>query len=118
MREYQLAVAAFVVVCFGDEIAADKVERNHRFLEEALELVQAAGCTASEAHQLVDYVYGRPAGEVHLEVGGVAVTLAALCTAQGVDLEQAANAELVRVWGLIEIIREKQRKKPKHSPLP
>ena len=36
---------------------------EHRFLEEALELVQACGATASEAHQLVDYVYGRPVGE-------------------------------------------------------
>lgn len=29
-----------------DRAATDRMERNHRFLEEALELVQACGCTA------------------------------------------------------------------------
>lgn len=62
-----------MMACFGATISRDKAERNHRFLEEALELVQACGCTESEAAQLVAYVYGRPAGDPPQEVGGVMV---------------------------------------------
>lgn len=47
---YQERVHKWILHCFGATIGADKIERNHRFLEESLELVQAGGCTASEAH--------------------------------------------------------------------
>lgn len=115
---FQHRVHRWILHCFGAEIGADKVERNHRFIEEALELVQAGGCTASEARQLVDYVYGRPTGDLHQEVGGVMNTLAALCTAYGVELDEAAETELSRVWQKSDQIRAKQAAKPKHSPLP
>jgi hypothetical protein len=42
---FQHRVRDWVLACFGEVIAADVTERNHRFLEEALELVQAKGCT-------------------------------------------------------------------------
>lgn len=115
---YQQRVQAWMRACFGPEISADVVERNHRFLEEALELVQAKGCMASEAHQLVDYVFGRPVGDPHQEVGGVMVTLAALCEPAGLDLDRAAEDELARIWTKVDKIRAKQAAKPKHSPLP
>ncbi|CAG9184396.1 DUF551 domain-containing protein [Cupriavidus respiraculi] len=114
----QRRVQPWMLACFGAEIAADVQERNHRFLEEALELVQACGATASEAHQLVDYVYRRPVGEKTQEVGGVMVTLAALCLAQGLDMHAAGETELARIWTKVEQIRAKQAAKPKHSPLP
>lgn len=114
----QQRVAPWVQACFGPVIAADKSERNHRFLEEALELVQACGCTQSEAHQLVDYVFGRPVGERSQEVGGVMITLAALCLAQNIDMHEAGEVELARIWTMVEKIRAKQAAKPKHSPLP
>lgn len=79
---FQDRVQPWMLECFGAEIAADRKERNHRFLEESLELVQAHGCTQVEAHQRVDYVYGRDIGEKAQEVGGVMATLAALCLAQ------------------------------------
>lgn len=104
--------------CFGDEIARDTVERNHRFLEEALELVQAGDCTKAEALQLVEYVYSRPAGELRQEVGGVLVTLAALCNAREIDMLKAGEAELARCFDNIERIRAKQKAKPKVGPLP
>lgn len=107
-----------MTACFGETIAGDRQERNHRFLEEALELVQACGATADEAHQLVDYVYGRPAGEPAQEVGGVMVTMAALCLAQGMDMHKAAEAELSRIWTKVEQIRAKQAAKPAIGPLP
>ncbi len=104
--------------CFGPEIAGDKEERNHRFLEESLELVQSCGATASECHQLVDYVYGRPIGEPNQEVGGVMVTLAALCLAQQLNMHEAGETELARIWTKVPEIRAKQATKPKYSPLP
>lgn len=115
---FQRKVQPWLMECFGEMIAGDREERNHRFLEEALELVQACGCTVSEAHQLVDYVYGRPVGELHQEVGGVMVTLAALCLANDADMHAAGWVELDRIWGKVEAIRVKQAGKPKHSPLP
>lgn len=115
---FQARVQPWMMACFGEAIAADRQERNHRFLEEALELVQANQCTASEAHQLVDYVYGRPVGEPSQEVGGVMVTLAALCLASGLDMHSSAETELARIWTKVEQIRAKQAAKPAMSPLP
>ncbi|MEN2432313.1 hypothetical protein [Comamonas sp. F1-6] len=117
-QKFQQRVQPWMMACFGPEISADRIERNHRFLEEALELVQSCGCTASEAHQLVDYVYGRPWGEPAQEAGGVMVTLAALCLANGLDMHACGETELARIWTKVEAIRAKQAAKPKHSPLP
>jgi sugar phosphate isomerase/epimerase len=117
-QPYQRRVVNWLLACFGQEIASDKAERSHRFVEEAIELAQAQGMTLLETIQLVTYVYGRPAGEPAQEVGGVMVTLAALCQATGIDMEEAAEAELTRVWEKIDRIREKQKAKPKFSVLP
>lgn len=115
---FQSRVAPWMQECFGPEISADIQERCHRFLEESLERVQSSGCTASEAHRLVDYVFGRPSGDKAQETGGVMVTLAALSLADGIDMHAAGETELVRIWGKIDKIRAKQAAKPKHSPLP
>jgi Ni2+-binding GTPase involved in maturation of urease and hydrogenase len=111
-------VKPWLLACFGQEIADDRVERNHRFIEEALELIQACGCDRSEAHQLVDYVFDRPVGDPPQEVGGVMITLAALCLANRLDMHDAGEVELARIWRKVEKIRAKQAAKPKHSPLP
>lgn len=116
-QAFQARVQPWMLACFGEKIAADREERNHRFLEESLELVQACGCTASEAHQLVDYTFGRPVGEKAQEVGGVMVTLAALCLANGINMHAEGETELARIWTMVEKIRAKQAAKPKHSPL-
>lgn len=121
MTEYfQGRVKPWMLKCFGEKIAGDKIERNHRFLEESLELVQSLGCTKSEAMQLVEYVYGRPVGEPHQEAGGVMVTLAALCLAAGLDMHGCGENELARISrpAIIEKIRKKQASKPQFSPLP
>lgn len=117
-ESYQDRVRLWLLACFGGEIAGDQIERSHRFLEEAIELAQACGCTQAEAHLLVDYVYGRPTGERAQEVGGVLLTLAALCLSQGIDMADAGERELERVWTKIEQIRAKQASKPSRSPLP
>jgi hypothetical protein len=115
---FQIKVKEWLLSAFGKGIMMDKVERNHRFLEEALETVQAGGCTKSEAHQLVDYVFDRPVGNLHQEIGGAIVTLTALCIAHEELLSDCGNEELDRIWNKIDQIRIKQANKPKHSPLP
>lgn len=114
----QARVKPWMDVCFGPEISADKLERNDRFMEEAVELVQASGYPASRAHELVEYVYNRPQGDINQEVGGVMITLAAHCLAHGVDMHEAGETELARIWTKVEQIREKQKSKPKGSALP
>ena len=116
---FQSSVKHWLLECFGEMIANNIEERNHRFLEESLELVQSTGCTASEAHQLVDYVFNRPVGEPTQEVGGVMVTLAALCLANKLNMYDAGETELSRInqpESMLKI-RAKQEAKPKHSPL-
>lgn len=117
-QPFQDRVQPWMMACFGPEIAADKLERNDRFIEEALELTQASGYTKDRAHALVEYVYNRPQGDINQEVGGVMVTLAAHCLAHGTDMHAAAEAELARIWTKVETIRAKQAAKPRGSALP
>lgn len=118
IRKFQDAVNEWMLSCFGKQITQDHVERNYRFFEESIELVQSLGCSKEDALKLIDYVYDRPVGYPKQEVGGVMVTLSALCTAANIDLLQSANTELNRIWLNIVHIREKQRRKPIKSPLP
>lgn len=117
-KSFQERVATWVRSCFPPSAWCDTDERSHRFLEEALELVQSTGITRENAHVLVDYVYSRPVGDPHHETGGVLVTLAALCTAMNVNLASAGRDELRRNWSKIEAIRKKQAGRPQASPLP
>ena len=117
-ESFQDCVNKWMFECFGEDIPKDTIERNYRFLEEALELVQACGCTKNAAHQLVNYVFNRPIGDKAQEVGGVLVTLAALGSAQSIDIQGAGENELIRIWDNVNQIREKQRNKPLRSPLP
>jgi hypothetical protein len=117
---FQQRVQSWMMKCFGAEISSNKEERNHRFYEEATELVQSTGMTRSECHQLVDYTYNRPLGDPKQETGGVLVTLAAHNSAHGIDTQEAGEEELARINhpDMIEKIRAKQSSKPKLSPLP
>ncbi len=115
---FQSRVHDWMRQCFTPAIIADKLERCDRFIEEALELVQACAYSAERAHALVDYVFGRPVGEAAQETGGVMVTLAALCTPHGIAMAAAGEKELARVWTKIADIRAKQATKPVGSALP
>lgn len=118
--EHQHRVAAWMIECFGPKITMDRVERADRFIEEALELAQATGWTADRGHALVDYVFGRPVGEIGQEVGGVMVTLAALCNVFEIDIEAEARREVDRITQpeIVLKIRAKQATKPTGSALP
>jgi hypothetical protein len=104
--------------CFGDVIPFDKVERGDRFLEEVFELLQSGGYDPDRALELRNYVWGRPVGEPAQEVGGVMVTLAAYCLAFGLDMHEAGETELARVWTKVEAIRAKQAAKPRGIACP
>jgi hypothetical protein len=115
---YQTRVKEWLTACFPLCVRSDRQERTHRFLEEALELAQANGCSREDARALVEYVYSRPAGRPELEVGGVMITLASLCSTTGIDMTEAGDRELQRNWERIDAIRRKQASKPHGSPLP
>ena len=110
---FQTKVNIWIEKCFGKEIGLDQVERKYRFFEEATELVQATGFTREQAHKMVDYVYNRPVGELPQEIGGVMNCVAALCTAYDLNMEELAETELNRCWAKLDLIREKQKTKPR-----
>ena len=116
----QMRTRTWLRKCLGGDVANDKIERACRFVEEVVELAQACGMTKEQVTELVDYTYERPVGELSQEVGGVMITLAALCGPYGVSLSQSTIAEFNRINTpeAIENIRQKQATKPHGSPLP
>jgi hypothetical protein len=120
---YQARVGDWMMACFGADITNSLMERCYRFFEGASELCQALGMSADMAHQLVDYTWGRDKGEPSQEVGGVMVTLAALCFAAGLDMEADGETELSRISApeIMDKIRRKHAAKvlrTPHSALP
>ncbi len=111
MHTFQEQCMKWALLVFGSKVACSLDERRLRFLEEAVELVQANGMTAEKAHEIVDYVYSRPTGEEFQEVGGVLVTLAVFCAANGIDMDNAGRNELARIHNNKERIKEKQAAK-------
>lgn len=111
-QSFQSRVFNWVLGAFGWEKAYSLKERNYRFLEEVIELVQANGLTKEEVLAMVDYTYGRPVGEIDSEIGGVATTFNALCAAYGKNREVIEERELKSCWERIDKIRAKQAAKP------
>lgn len=113
-RALQLRTHAWAHETFG-EVALRPHERSRRFLEEALELCQTQGVTAEEVHTLVDYVFARPLGEAHQELGGSMITLMLLAEILGLDAVDEAWREQGRVEepGMQERMREKHAIKVK-----
>lgn len=112
-REHrQTTVLDWTRRAFGHNVANDPIERARRFIEEAVELAQACGLSKTEARAIVDHVFGKPAGEIGQEVGGVGVTLLALCELHGISADRAEAEELGRVLRLpISHFRKRQNAK-------
>lgn len=108
----------WILECFGETIAYDPEERNHRFIEEAIELVQSLDYSREQLHQMVDYVYNRSAGEPKQEVGGVLITLISLCLSQEISPFDCADQERERIVNELDVIRQRQRDKPPHLRSP
>lgn len=98
LHEFHRQVGAWVLEVMGETPhARDPRIRAGRFLEEAIELVQAVGLTQADVVKMAAYVYARPVGEVRSEIGGSLTTLSALARVLGYDLEVAAILELQRM---------------------
>jgi len=93
----QHTIARWCAEAFGQEHASSLPQRGIRLLEEAIEAAQAAGCSADMAHRLVDFVFGRPVGELRQELGGVGLCLLALANAAGLSADDAEDEEARRV---------------------
>jgi hypothetical protein len=93
----QVRVAQWCRDAFGVEHASSVPQRGLRLAEEAIEAAQACGVPVDKIHFLVDYVYGRPVGEVGQELGGVGVTLLALANAAGFSADLEEYKEVSRV---------------------
>jgi len=131
-KAFQMGVAMWMRKCFGPHKPAvaqtaeptdDGYARNvrhWRFFEEVVETMQAGSIPKSDLLALVDYTYDRPVGVFRQEIGGVLITLAALCNREEVSMEQAGMDELMRISTpeMIEKIRAKQATKPRFSALP
>lgn len=115
---FQDRVDPWMQACFGAEVSADKLERGDRLLEEVLELLQSGDYPSERVAMLTSYVWSRDIGEPAQEVGGVMVTLASYCLAHGLNMHDAGETELARIWTKVEKIRAKQAAKPKGSALP
>jgi hypothetical protein len=116
-QSFQNRVKSWLLACFGAEIASDRLERADRFIEECFELLQSGDYPKERIYALVDYVYGREKGEPSQEVGGVMTTLAAYCQAHDLDMHEAGEAELARIWTKVNAIRAKQAAKLSGSAL-
>jgi hypothetical protein len=117
-QSFQSRVRPWLIACFTEDFDSEEHAREARFIEEAIELFQAKGRSFDELISVAKYVYSRPIGEVRQEVGGVMTTLAALCIVSKLDMHEAGEAELARIWTKVDAIRAKQAAKPRHSPLP
>ena len=118
VEKFQARVRVWIESCFPNNEIANRGGRTVRFVEESLELAQAAGCSKEDVLSLVEYVYGRPDGVVQKEVGGVLVTLAGLCGSFDIDMNNAGEDELQRNWIRLQDIRRKHAESPIGSPLP
>ncbi|WP_234900304.1 hypothetical protein [Rhizobium skierniewicense] len=116
--ELQDRVQPWMMACFGPEISADRLERGDRLLEEVFELLQSGDYPRERIRALEDYTFSRQKGEAAQEVGGVMITLAAYCLAHGLNMHEAGETELTRIWTKVEKIRAKQAAKPTGSALP
>lgn len=109
---YQEEVKRWCIETFGEAIATNINERCLRFIEEANELCQALGMTEEQAITIAKYVFSRPVGEPKQEVGGVMITLMALCNAADIGMDKAYATEAERCWQNMEKIRNKNLAKP------
>jgi hypothetical protein len=118
MKPFQDRVQDWMRRCFTRPDSMLPEQRAFRFIEEAVELVQATGTSRADVLRVVDYVYGRPVGVVGQEIGGVMVTLAGLANSVDRSVDGCAEVELERCIANTAKIREKDLAKPQRSPLP
>lgn len=99
MINWQRMIRDWMFTTIGDHTQWDPVNRGQRLLEEVLEAVQCPeiGLTEDQCHDLVKYVYKRPVGVYHQEIGGTIVCLLAMCDATKEDLYKCMVDEYNRI---------------------
>jgi hypothetical protein len=78
-------------------IARNRTERASRFVEEALELAQAAGLSEDTVARIALRVYSRPAGLLPKEIGQAQATLETFAENEGMNADELAEHEWARV---------------------
>jgi putative ubiquitin-RnfH superfamily antitoxin RatB of RatAB toxin-antitoxin module len=104
----QMAVYEWVQLAFGPEHANSLSQRSVRFLEEAIELYQACNCRGEMdpgvalqmAHKLLDYIFAKPVGVLHKEIGAVGLTLLSVAAAAEYNAEAEERMEVERVMAI------------------
>jgi hypothetical protein len=98
LTEYQNLIWKWCLSTFEGIINwRTRKERTYRFLEEAIELSQALELSKEDVLKVVDYVYNRPVGQPKQEVGGVMITLLALCANEGIDCQKELINEYLHI---------------------
>lgn len=96
-NDRQREVAEWCAAAFGHDHAASTEQRGLRLVEEAIEAAQAAECEAGTLHDLIDYIYAKPPGELKQELGGVGLCLLAMANSAGHSADTLEEAEVRRV---------------------
>ena len=108
----QNRVFDWVTKAFGPDHANHVQQRSLRFLEEAIELYQAAGGNLDQAHKLLDFIFARPVGELSKEIGAVVLSLLSVAAAAGWDADEEEQREVDRVTSKDpEVFAERNRQK-------
>jgi len=81
----------------GYECFNNKHERVLRATEEIVEAAQCLEIPEEQVHLLIKRVYSRPVGEIEQEIGGVGVTVLALCESLGVSFQELTEREVTRI---------------------
>lgn len=116
MALIQYRVNGWLRACVGDEVTNDLTERNNRFAEEAIELLQACGYSYAQLVAMADHVYAKEAEtDIAKEAADVLICLAPLATARNIELGEAVSGRIDENWDRINLIREKNRNKPIRS---
>lgn len=119
IKKFQELYNTAVRKLLGDDAVDNTQERNHRFIEEAIELVQANGMSKSAVMALVDHVFSKPVGEIKQEAGGVLATFTTLCVQADIDIDEIAQDELDWADSIsVEWFRARQSRKPAIEPNP
>lgn len=95
----QAGIVEWAADTFGP-IALNPAERVMRFLEEAIEYGHACDLPRETLDKIVERVYGKPPGNIALELAQCAVTLKAAAEIQHVDLLAAEREEIDRVHSI------------------
>lgn len=98
--ERQQRILAWAIDVFGHHKACTMAIRGNRFLEEAIEVAQAAGVHEDVAHHIVKGVYSRKTGQLKQEIGAAGITLLSLAELAGIDADHEEAIEMYRVFGI------------------